>query len=165
MTKGRQHRANLTDLRIEQLELPASKWLVGWSCGKETLKDGQYDTLKGSYYVNCAPGFEETQKSVAEKYPSFPEYTAPNVWPSEELLPGFEETFRELCNLIIDVAALVARACDKYAEANIEDYQKGFLEHLVKTSVSTKARLLHYFPSPETSSAASDASSGDEDDW
>jgi hypothetical protein len=39
------------------------------------------------------------------------------------------------------------------------------LEHLVKTSVSTKARLLHYFPSPETSSGASDASSGDEDDW
>lgn len=130
----------------EKLESPAAKWLVGWSCGKETLKDGQYDTLKGSYYVNCAPGFEESQKAVAEKYPSFSEYTAPNVWPSEELLPGFEETFRELCTLIIDVAVLVARACDKYAEANIEGYQKGFLEHVVKTSVSTKARLLHYFP-------------------
>ena len=62
---------------------------------------------------------------------------------------------------------LVARACDKYAEAKIEGYQKGFLEHLVKTSVSTKARLLHYFPSPESqqSGGASDTSSGDEDDW
>jgi isopenicillin N synthase-like dioxygenase len=107
---------------------------------------------------------------MAEKYPTFPEYTAPNVWPSEELLPGFEATFRELCTLIIDIAALVARACDKYAESNIEGYQKGFLEHVVKTSVSTKARLLHYFPSPESDSSAStessDAgSSGDEDDW
>jgi isopenicillin N synthase-like dioxygenase len=158
--------ASLSPEQLEQLESPASKWLVGWSCGKETLKDGQYDTLKGSYYVNCAPGFEEAQKSVAEKYPSFSEYTAPNVWPSEELLPGFEETFRELATLIIDVAVLVARACDKYAEANIEGYQKGFLEHLVKTSVSTKARLLHYFPSPESQqSGASDTSSGDEDDW
>ena len=85
------------DRVLAKLESPASKWLVGWSCGKETLKDGKYDTLKGSYYVNCAPGFEEQQKTVAEKYPSFPEYTAPNVWPSEHLLPGFEETFRELC--------------------------------------------------------------------
>jgi isopenicillin N synthase-like dioxygenase len=116
--------------------------------------------------VNCASGFEDSQKSVAEKYPGFSEYTAPNVWPSEELLPGFEATFRELCTLIIDIAALVARACDKYAEANIDGYQKGFLEHVVKTSVSTKARLLHYFPSPQTASEASSSdTSGDEDDW
>jgi hypothetical protein len=65
-------------MALVKLESPASKWLVGWSCGKETLKDGKYDTLKGSYYVNCASGFEEQQKTVAEKYPSFPEYTAPN---------------------------------------------------------------------------------------
>jgi len=102
--------------------------------------------------------------SIAEKYPSFPGYTAPNVWPAQELLPGFEETFRELCTLIIDIAALVARACDKYAEANVEGYKKGYLEHVVTTSVSTKARLLHYFPSPQTSKASSDDSK-DEDDW
>jgi isopenicillin N synthase-like dioxygenase len=139
---------------------------VGWSCGKETLKDGRYDTLKGSYYVNCAPGFEEQQESVAKRYPSFSEYTAPNVWPSEELLPGFQETFRELCTLIIDIAALVARACDRYAEANIDGYNKGYLEHVVQTSVSTKARLLHYFPSPQSrDSAESGNTKEDEDDW
>ncbi len=161
------------DLRIrtfanaekEKLESPAAKWLVGWSCGKETLKDGRYDTLKGSYYVNCAAGFEAQRSQVAEKYPSFPEYTAANVWPPEEVLPGFEKTFRDLCALIIDIAVLVARACDKYAEANIEDYQKGFLEHLVKTSVSTKARLLHYFPSPPPSKDTSGEATADEDDW
>ena len=152
----------MTDLWPEKLESPASKWLVGWSCGKETLKDGRYDTLKGSYYVNCATGFEEQQESIAKRYPSFPEYTAPNVWPSQDLLPGFEETFRELCHLIIEIAALVARACDKYAEAKIEGYKKGYLEHVVKTSVSTKARLLHYFPGP---SLPTKATSGDEDDW
>ncbi|KAF2846916.1 Clavaminate synthase-like protein [Plenodomus tracheiphilus IPT5] len=157
--------ANLSKDQLEKLESPASKWLVGWSCGKETLKDGRYDTLKGSYYVNCASAFEDQQKTIAEKYPSFPEYTAPNVWPSEELLPGFEETFRELCGLIIDIAVLVARACDKYAEANIEGYQNGYLEHVVKTSVSTKARLLHYFPSPESTAQRPSESGGDEDDW
>jgi isopenicillin N synthase-like dioxygenase len=152
-------------MQAEKLESPASKWLVGWSCGKETLKNGQYDTLKGSYYVNCAPAFEEQQESVATKYPSFPEYTAPNVWPSRELLPGFEETFRELCTLIIDIAVLVARACDRYAEANIEGYEKGYLEHVVKSSVSTKARLLHYFPNTQPAGAATSNDTGDEDDW
>ncbi|KAF1954518.1 Clavaminate synthase-like protein [Byssothecium circinans] len=153
--------ASLPQSELEKLESPASKWLVGWSCGKETLKDGRYDTLKGSYYVNCASGFEDQQKVVAEKYPSFPEYTAPNVWPSKDLLPAFEDTFRELCTLIIDIAALVARACDKYAEANIESYKKGYLEHVVKTSISTKARLLHYFPAPDSQIETS----SNDDDW
>ncbi|KAL5402582.1 hypothetical protein PMIN06_009785 [Paraphaeosphaeria minitans] len=151
--------ASLPKDELEKLESPAAKWLVGWSLGKETLKDGRYDTLKGSYYVNCSPLFPAQQATVAETYPSFSEYTAPNVWPSKDLLPDFEDTFNELCTLIIDIAALVARACDKYAEANIPDYTNAYLEHVVKTSVSTKARLLHYFPKE------GDPQDGDEDDW
>ena len=76
----------------------------------------------------------------------FPEFTAPNVWPAETSLPGFRVTFEMLCTLIIDTAVLVARACDRYAEAQIEGYEPGYLEHVVKTSMITKARLLHYFP-------------------
>ncbi|MCJ1461379.1 hypothetical protein MMC28_011761 [Mycoblastus sanguinarius] len=34
--------------------------------------------------------------------------------------------------------------------AHIEDYKPGYLEHVVKSSMITKARLLHYFP-PESS--------------
>ena len=52
--------------------------------------------------------------------------------------------------MIIDTAVLVAKACDRYALANIEGYEKGYLERVVKTSTTTKARLLHYFP-PEAS--------------
>lgn len=119
--------------------------------------------MKGSYYVNCNPSFAETkvQAELAEKYPLFPEYTASNVWPPEETLPGFEEAFRTLCLLIIDVAVLVARACDKYGQANIENYRPGYLEHVVKTSHVSKARLLHYFPVSLENTTAS----GDEDDW
>lgn len=122
--------------------------------------------MKGSYYVNCHPSFplESTQKELSTRYPnnSFAEYCAPNVWPASDVLAGFETTFLNLCHLIIDVATLVARACDKYAEEEIEGYKKGYLEHVVKTSVSTKARLLHYFPQPEAT--ANDEGKGD-DDW
>lgn len=65
-----------------------------------------------------------------------------------------------LCRLIIDVAVLVARACDRFAEKEIQGYPKGYLEHVVSTSNTTKARLLHYFPQ-----GASTAAEGDEDDW
>jgi hypothetical protein len=81
-------------------------------------------------------------------------HTAPNLWPPEALLPGFRETFEELCTITIDIGALVARACDQYASKYVQDYEPGYLEHMVKTSSTTKARLLHYFP-PEPSSTPS----------
>jgi len=82
----------------------------------------------------------------------------------------------DLCTLIIDVAALVARACDRYALANIDGYREGYLEHVVKTSLTTKARLLHYFPRKSAVSAENaqnvpkaseqaEGEQGDDDDW
>lgn len=139
--------------------------------GKEILKAGQYDTLKGSYYINCAfyqsPGLQAAPAD--DQFPNFPEYTAPNIWPPESLLPGFEAAVTDLCTLIIETAILVARACDLYASAHIEEYESGYLERVVKTSVTTKARLLHYFPpepssKPETRSGAGEQAD-DEDSW
>lgn len=111
------------------------------------VKTGQYDTLKGSYYVNCA--FYNGQDLSKQAHPlseQFPEFTAPNLWPKERSLPGFKSTFEELCTVIIDTATMVAGFVDRYAKANIEGYEPGYLEHVVRSSIITKARLLHYFP-------------------
>jgi len=67
--------------------------------------------------------------------------------------------------LIIDTAALVARACDRYALAEIEGYQEGYLERVVRTSLTTKARLLHYYPSNTNSGDETEDSAADDDDW
>jgi isopenicillin N synthase-like dioxygenase len=89
----------------------------------------------------------ECAKPTAEfSSANFPEYLSPNIWPGNKTIPGFKETFEDLCRLIIDTAVLVARACDRYAEKEIPAYKPGYLEHVVKTSTTTKARLLHYFP-------------------
>jgi len=88
--------------------------------------------------------------------------TSPNVWPSENILPGFEQVFEQLCHVIVDTAALVARSCDRYGIAKLEGYRPGTLEDIVRTSVSTKARLLHYFP-PTNEQAAQ--ATGNDDDW
>ncbi|KKK21898.1 hypothetical protein P175DRAFT_0515215 [Aspergillus ochraceoroseus IBT 24754] len=169
--------AALSNDELESLTTPAAKYLVGWSCGKETLRSGHFDTLKGSYYVNCA--FYQTpnlQGAPADGFPGFPEYTAPNVWPDAARLPTFRRSLEELCALIIDTAALVARACDRYALQNIQGYQRGYLEHVVRTSLTTKARLLHYFPTPSEPTTSSTGGKeggggggggddGDIDDW
>lgn len=147
--------------QLDKIENPASKYLTGWSRGKETLKNGQVDTLKGSFYANCAfyvdPSLECAKPTEEFSTSNFPEYLSPNLWPR---IPGFKETFEDLCRLIIDTGVLVARACDQYAEKEIPDYKPGYLEHVVKTSTTTKARLLHYFPTdPQVREEVND------DDW
>ena len=68
--------------------------------------------------------------------------------------------------MIIDTAVLVARACDRFGEENVEGYRKGCLEHVVKTSRTTKARLLHYFPSGNADRSVDGAGQdADHDDW
>ncbi len=126
------------------------------------MKNGQVDTNKGSFYANCAFYVDPTlscAKPTAEFSPeNFPEYLSANLWPKQ--VAGFQETFEDLCRLIIDTAVLVAKACDQYAEKEIPQYKPGYLEHVVKTSTTTKARLLHYFPAvPKEQTEMND------DDW
>jgi isopenicillin N synthase-like dioxygenase len=138
---------------IDALTDASSHYEIGWSHGKEKLKSGQYDTHKGSFYVNCQ-SFYLPSDAATPNIISTHVHTAPNLWPPEALLPGFRETFEELCTITIDIGALVARACDQYASKHVQDYEPGYMEHMVKTSSTTKARLLHYFP-PEPSSTPS----------
>ncbi|KAG5951206.1 hypothetical protein E4U53_003563 [Claviceps sorghi] len=167
---------NLPQEELEKLENVQAKYLTGWSRGKETLGNGRPDTLKGSYYANCAfytdPSLECAVPTPGFSPETFPEYLSANVWPSERLLPGFKAAVTELCRLMIDVAVLVARACDRFAEQDMEDYPRGYLEKVVAKSTTSKARLLHYFPrgTPKTSvktgsEEEEEEEGGDEDDW
>lgn len=154
--------AHLPSQTLQSLTKPSAKYLVGWSHGVETLRPGVVDTAKGSYYINCA-FYKNPQLNGAdgEKFPGFEEYTAPNVWPPEQpaqadggSITGFRSDAQELIKLIIDTAGLVARACDRFAESEIQGYEKGYLERMVRDSETTKARLLHYFPSETVASKA-----------
>ncbi|KAK9312258.1 hypothetical protein V1522DRAFT_421711 [Lipomyces starkeyi] len=143
--------AALSEQQLSMLECPESNYLVGWSCGKEKLLDGKPDTLKGSYYVNCSFYVDPTLESAVVEKGEFDVddirgYVAGNMWPPEETLSGFQRCLKELCTFVIDTASLVAKACDRYCLANIKNYTPGYLEHIVSTSTTTKARLLHYFP-------------------
>lgn len=146
-----------------KLERPEAKYGLGWSCGKETLADGRYDTLKGSYYAQPIHN-SELEATGRKLYPNLPEFTSENIWPDESVLPGFAETFETLCRLIVDIAAVVAKNCDRYGVAHLSGYRDGTLENIVRESVSTKARLLHYFPPPEED-ARPDSAMAIDDDW
>ena len=105
------------------------------------------DTLKGSFYANCAfyidPALACAAPTEEFNADNFPEYLSPNIWPDTTTLPGFKNSLEDLCRLIIDVGVLVARACDRFAESEIPGYPKAYLEQVVSTSTTTKARLLH----------------------
>lgn len=122
---------------------------------------------KGSYYAQPIHN-AELEAKARKLYPNNVEMVSPNVWPEDSVLPGFERTFEALCRLVVDVAALVARSCDRYGVAKLEGYREGTLEEIVRSSVSTKARLLHYFPPPKEAVAAASAAMDDQaidDDW
>lgn len=123
--------------------------------------------MKGSFYANCAfyvdPSLSCAKPTEEFSPENFPEYLTPNLWPGDTTIPGFKETFEDICRIIIDTGVLVARACDKYAEKEIPEYKPGYLEHVVKTSTTTKARLLHYFPADPKS--GDDKKEVNEDDW
>ncbi|CAK7263484.1 hypothetical protein SEPCBS57363_000582 [Sporothrix epigloea] len=162
---------NLPAEELAQLENETAKYLTGWSCGKETLKNGQVDTHKGSYYANCAFYVDaalDCAKPTAEfSSATFPEYLSPNIWPVEAVLPGFRAALEDLCRLIIDAAVLVARACDRFAVQTIADYPPGYLESVVSTSTTTKARLLHYYPQdcPQVGEEEKKSTKEADDDW
>ncbi|KAH7375018.1 hypothetical protein B0T11DRAFT_292766 [Plectosphaerella cucumerina] len=117
---------NLPEEELQKLENAAAKYLTGWSLGKEQLKNGQADTFKGSYYANCAfyvdPSLDCAAPTPEFNTDNFPEYLSPNLWPGDAILPGFRPSVETLCRLIIDVAVLVARACDRFAEREIDNY-------------------------------------------
>ncbi|ODQ64572.1 Clavaminate synthase-like protein [Nadsonia fulvescens var. elongata DSM 6958] len=142
--------AALPTEKLRQMEDDESSWLVGWSCGKEKLAFGKPDNLKGSFYINCSfhkdPSLEGPPEDEITGFEDFKSYTKPNIWPEESCLPKFQANTKELCNLIIDVAKIVAQACDRYVGNKIKGYPEGYLNHVVTSSTTTKARLLHYFP-------------------
>ncbi|KAK6820486.1 hypothetical protein PG987_014886 [Apiospora arundinis] len=156
---------NLSESDFEKFTNEAAKYLVGWSLGREQLKNGGADDLKGSFYANCAfyvdPAREAATPTERFTLKDFPEYLAPNSWPPNEMLPGFRPTMEQMCRLIIDTAVLVARACDKFAEKEIPEYPKSYLEKVVQSSSTTKARLLHYYPMTEEIMKRGD----EEDNW
>ncbi|KAI2641085.1 hypothetical protein GGS21DRAFT_502930 [Xylaria nigripes] len=157
--------SNLSEKQLDEFTNETAKYLVGWSRGKEQLKDGSADEYKGSFYANCAfyvaPNLESARPAAQFTVDEFPEYMTPNSWPPNEILPGFRPVMEQMCTLIIDTAVLVARACDKFAEKEIDGYPTAYLETVVKSSSTTKARLLHYYPMLED-----DLTKGtEEDNW
>lgn len=76
-------------------------------------------------------------------------------------MPGFRSAAESLISLIIDTAVLVARACDRFAASEVPGYTARYLEEMVRSSTTTKARLLHYFPTTTSGAGASE----DPDSW
>ncbi|KAF0559047.1 Clavaminate synthase-like protein [Gigaspora margarita] len=140
-----------------------SFYSCGWSCGKEVM-GGKLDYLKGSYYAN--PKYDIPNATPKQKL-EFPMYCHPNIWP-KDALPEFEHAFKDLGCFIMDVAKLLARACDIFVSSRLPSAKQNYLEKIIVESHTTKARLLHYFPTQlKDDKATRDTRDSDEieDSW
>jgi isopenicillin N synthase-like dioxygenase len=128
--------AKLPEEKKKQYEDAASNYSFGWSHGKEILQDGKADIYKGSYYANPQYNRPTEDPKVCillggggvsgirplillllclQLIKDYPEYCAPNVWPTAEI-PQLEEAFMNLGRLIVEVGVKVAKHCDQYGE-------------------------------------------------
>lgn len=132
-----------------------SLYSTGWSHGKELG-----DLSKGSYYAN--PLVEDILEALVERdapkaqyYQDMaqrhPECYAPNIWPTTSL-PQLQTAFLQLGQTIQTTGILLAAICDAYCLqiANV----KLNLQETLQRSLNVKGRLLHYFASEPSPTAA-----------
>jgi len=136
--------AKLPDEVKEKTAHAESHYSVGWSHGKEKLKRGRFDTFKGSYYNN--PQYD-VPSTDPEAIKNAPEVLSANIWPKDSL-PELEPAFKECGQVVISAGTLLAHHVDKYVKSKLGDRYRPQLENVIKTTRTTKARLLHYFPIP-----------------
>lgn len=140
--------ANLPVSELNKLEVPESKWVIGWSRGRETLENGKPDKNKGSFYVNCNfvrdPSNEGPDQTTVENFPDLKAYIHSNVWPEESVLPGLKHDLKELIAYMVGVTSTVAEACDRAVCDQLVGLEKS-LKRIVDESDCHKARLLHYY--------------------
>lgn len=144
--------AILPDATQQKYEDPKSHYSFGWSLGKEKL-EGKPDLSKGSYYANPQYDQPVTDPELIARYPAF---LGNNIWPTADDAPDFEDAFKSLGQLIIDVGLLVAKQCDAYVLkiCRGQAYESGRLHRIIDNSVCCKARLLHYFSKEDGGEAA-----------
>ena len=161
---------------------PTSFYSVGWSHGKESLRIGQPDYAKGSYYANplCDnlkdalieryrqqqqdeegtdnDRIETKHQSVIdiEEYYTRMECDHPEFYAPNlwpsESLPELRECFCTMGQTLVQVGQYVAYVCDVYCYTKFHIALQ--LHNTIQKSLNCKGRLLHYFPSSTYNTAA-----------
>lgn len=102
--------ANLPAAAKHACENEDSQYNVGWSHGKESLRNGIKDIHKGSFYANPVQDTYDVDDASARRYST---YYTPNIWPQQDL-PQLEPAFKALGSLIITVGVKLAAHCSRW---------------------------------------------------
>ena len=141
--------AHLPNDQLEELTVPESDYTIGWSHGKEQFgidhetNQPIYDTRKGSFYFNPFSVPSQSQHHQQQH---------PNVFPSTELFPNFEDQIMQLTHFMTEITLWVARLCDAYLEwkstsIGSRTHSSGSIYESLQSKLNTKARLLYYYAS------------------
>ena len=143
--------ALLPDETKEKYALPEAHYSVGWSHGKEKMKNGIPDIAKGSYYARPHADVVTEDEELKAKYPST---YLDNVWPKAEC-PSLEIAFKDMAKVQIDLGLHMCKLFDRYLHKQTGGkHELDRFYNMLKDSVAYKGRMLHYFPvEPELNSS------------
>jgi len=127
-----------------------SNYSVGWSHGKEKMRNGKPDHAKGSYYaLTLADSITDDVQLKKE----FPAIYADNIWPREDL-PELETSFKDMTKVQMDIGYAMCGQFDRYLHKVTNGaHQPSTIYDMMKLGNSYKGRLLHYFPTKESLSS------------
>lgn len=132
-------------------EVPDAYYAVGWSHGKEKMKNNQADFVKGSYYANPLFDNPTSDASLIKKYPGS---YHPNVWPQENT--DFETSFKSLGSTVCGIGKALLKCCDGYLKSK---GQTTNLSEIIGKDTS-KGRFLHYFATEKAKNKEEDGACG-----
>ncbi|GBG33805.1 Hypothetical Protein FCC1311_100282 [Hondaea fermentalgiana] len=146
--------AHAGDKVLDSLVDVESMYQAGWSRGKEKIGD-KPDLAKASFFFNPlvdVPGTAEDRAKWPLSYPC-------NVWPSEEDLPGFENSLKSVGRIMRQTTAAVGKRIDELAATQLPNYNLD-LGKLIAETDKAKGRLLYYYPLTDE-----EKSRGQRDSW
>lgn len=128
-----------------------SSFQFGWSEGNEFLDKEKTiaDTSKSGFYANPTIDVPTVDEFTIKKYPGL---ARPNIWPDENILPGFKSHYLNLAQQIHSVGLLIAEQCDIFIHNTLKSYgidplsmlNLPSLHKILHESLSSKSRILHY---------------------
>jgi isopenicillin N synthase-like dioxygenase len=130
--------AQLNEEDLKKLEKPEAKYMVGWSKGK-AYTENDFEYLTGAFYGR-------TQTDRPKYNDSEFEEIYKNVWPEEEKIKDFKNSYIEMGTLMLNVQINMLRHLDNYLKEVIPQYRKGLMHDSFSKDYDCISRLLNYYP-------------------
>jgi isopenicillin N synthase-like dioxygenase len=130
--------ANLDQDYLQTLEKPETNYSLGYQKGKSFF-GGKWEALTGAFYARVLnEQIDHSDPEMKKKYT--------NIWPSEEKLQGFKNSFLKMGKLLTHCQESLLLHLEKYVKSCYPKYEEGSIYNKLKARNDAISRLIMYHP-------------------